>query len=110
MTYCFLGYKVTVDTLRMEHKLNQKNARHSPNGTNYSPSFLIQYQETVASLSEKADVGDVKQFYNLLTASMDVISKWAESIPGFTAFCSEDQELLLKSAFVELFILRLAYR
>ncbi|KAK6308285.1 hypothetical protein J4Q44_G00215560 [Coregonus suidteri] len=68
------------------------------------------YQETVASLSEKAEVGDVKQFYNLLTASMDVISKWAESIPGFTAFCSEDQELLLESAFVELFILRLAYR
>ncbi|XP_021472211.2 probable nuclear hormone receptor HR38 [Oncorhynchus mykiss] len=68
------------------------------------------YQETVTSLSEKVGVGDVKQFYNLLTASMDVISKWAESIPGFTAFCSEDQELLLESAFMELFILRLAYR
>lgn len=41
---------------------------------------------------------------------MDVIKKWAETIPGFTDFCSEDQELLLESAFVELFILRLAYR
>ncbi|XP_041712411.1 probable nuclear hormone receptor HR38 isoform X1 [Coregonus clupeaformis] len=68
------------------------------------------YQETVASLSEKEDACDIKQFYDLLTESMDVIRKWAESIPGFTAFCSEDQELLLESAFVELFILRLAYR
>nr|XP_046220331.1 probable nuclear hormone receptor HR38 [Oncorhynchus gorbuscha] len=68
------------------------------------------YQETVASLSEKEDTCDIKQFYKLLTESMEVIRKWAESIPGFTAFCSEDQELLLESAFLELFILRLAYR
>ncbi|KAG7472011.1 hypothetical protein MATL_G00104140 [Megalops atlanticus] len=68
------------------------------------------YQETVASLSEKEDASDIQQFYDLLTGSMDVIRKWAETIPGFTAFCLEDQELLLESAFVELFILRLAYR
>ncbi|XP_035239168.1 nuclear receptor subfamily 4 group A member 1 [Anguilla anguilla] len=68
------------------------------------------YQETVASLSEKEDADDIRQFYDLLTGSMDVIRKWAESIPGFSAFCAEDQELLLESAFVELFILRLAYR
>lgn len=41
---------------------------------------------------------------------MDVIRKWAGNIPGFNAFCKEDQDLLLESAFVELFILRLAYR
>ncbi|XP_066564329.1 nuclear receptor subfamily 4immunitygroup A member 1 [Amia ocellicauda] len=68
------------------------------------------YQETVASLSDKEDASDIQQFYDLLTGSMDVIRKWAETIPGFTAFCPEDQELLLESAFVELFILRLAYR
>lgn len=76
-------------------------------------SFLLtdfQYQETVASLSEKEDADDIRQFYDLLTGSMDVIGKWAKTIPGFTAFCPEDQELLLESAFVELFILRLAYR
>lgn len=39
-----------------------------------------------------------------------MIRIWAETIPGFTDFCTEDQELLLESAFVELFILRLAYR
>ncbi|KAM4609852.1 nuclear receptor subfamily 4immunitygroup A member 1 [Polymixia lowei] len=68
------------------------------------------YQDTVASLSQKEDAGDIKQFYDLLTSSMEVIRKWSESIPGFSDFCSEDQELLLESAFVELFILRLAYR
>ncbi|XP_021424652.1 nuclear receptor subfamily 4 group A member 1 [Oncorhynchus mykiss] len=68
------------------------------------------YQETVASLSEKEDANDIQQFYDLLTGTMDVIRKWAETIPEFTAFCPEDQELLLESAFVELFILRLAYR
>ena len=61
-------------------------------------------------LKEKEDAGDIQQFYDLLTGSLDVIRKWAETIPGFTDFCTEDQELLLESAFVELFILRLAYR
>ena len=61
-------------------------------------------------MSEKEDSGDIKQFYDLLSGSMDVIKKWAETIPGFTDFCNDDQELLLESAFVELFILRLAYR
>lgn len=64
----------------------------------------------MASLSEKEDANDIQQFYDLLTGTMDVLRKWAETIPGFTAFCPEDQELLLESAFVELFILRLAYR
>ncbi|CDQ76578.1 unnamed protein product [Oncorhynchus mykiss] len=68
------------------------------------------YHETVVSLSEKEDANDIQQFYDLLTGTMDVLRKWAETIPGFTAFCPEDQELLLESAFVELFILRLAYR
>ncbi|XP_030625738.1 nuclear receptor subfamily 4immunitygroup A member 1 [Chanos chanos] len=68
------------------------------------------YQETVANISEKEDANDIQQFYDLLTESLEVIRKWAESIPGFGAFCKEDQELLLESAFVELFILRLAYR
>ncbi|XP_034550954.1 probable nuclear hormone receptor HR38 [Notolabrus celidotus] len=68
------------------------------------------YQEKVDSLKEKEDADDIQQFYDLLTGSMDVIKTWAENIPGFTDFCTEDQELLLESAFVELFILRLAYR
>ncbi|XP_007248378.3 probable nuclear hormone receptor HR38 [Astyanax mexicanus] len=68
------------------------------------------YQEDVSGLSEKEDANDIKLFYELLTGTMEVLQKWAEAIPGFSFFCREDQELLLESAFVELFILRLAYR
>ncbi|RXM92070.1 Nuclear receptor subfamily 4 group A member 1 [Acipenser ruthenus] len=64
----------------------------------------------MASLSDKEDASDIQQLYDLLTDSMDVIRKWAVNIPGFSSFSLEDQELLLESAFVELFILRLAYR
>ncbi|KAM9350440.1 nuclear receptor subfamily 4immunitygroup A member 1 [Symphorus nematophorus] len=68
------------------------------------------YDETEVRPNQKEDASDIRRFYDLLTASMEVIRKWAKSIPGFSDFCSEDQELLLESAFVELFILRLAYR
>ncbi|XP_035014775.1 nuclear receptor subfamily 4 group A member 1 [Hippoglossus stenolepis] len=68
------------------------------------------YEETEVSPNQKEDASDIKQFYHLLTTSMEVVRKWAKSIPGFCDFCSEDQDLLLESAFVELFILRLAYR
>lgn len=53
---------------------------------------------------------DVQQFYDLLAGSMDVIRKWAERIQGFAELPRQDQDLLLESAFLELFILRLAYR
>ncbi|XP_007561269.1 probable nuclear hormone receptor HR38 [Poecilia formosa] len=68
------------------------------------------YQERSDGLKEKEDAGDIQQFYDLLTGALDVIRNWAQTIPGFTDFCAEDQELLLESAFVELFILRVAYR
>ncbi|XP_074501321.1 nuclear receptor subfamily 4immunitygroup A member 1 [Sebastes fasciatus] len=70
-----------------------------------------EYDETEeVSPNQKVDASDIRRFYELLTSSMESIRKWAKSIPGFSEFCSEDQELLLESAFVELFILRLAYR
>ncbi|XP_028308747.1 nuclear receptor subfamily 4immunitygroup A member 1 [Gouania willdenowi] len=68
------------------------------------------YVETEAKPTQKEDARDIEEFYELLTASLEVIRKWATSVPGFTEFCSEDQDLLLESAFIELFILRLAYR
>ncbi|KAM6925334.1 nuclear receptor subfamily 4immunitygroup A member 1 [Xenentodon cancila] len=68
------------------------------------------YVEKEVSMDQKEDASDIQQFYDLLTASMEVIRKWAKDIPGFSEFCTEDQELLLESAFVELFILRLAFR
>ncbi|XP_034959327.2 nuclear receptor subfamily 4immunitygroup A member 1 isoform X1 [Zootoca vivipara] len=68
------------------------------------------FQESVSYQFEKEDCVDVQQFYDLLTGSMDVIRKWAEKIQGFLELPKEDQDLLLESAFLELFILRLAYR
>ncbi|XP_067385919.1 nuclear receptor subfamily 4immunitygroup A member 1 isoform X1 [Emydura macquarii macquarii] len=68
------------------------------------------FQESVSYQLEKEDCVDVQQFYDLLTSSMDVIRKWAEKIQGFQELPKEDQDLLLESAFLELFILRLAYR
>lgn len=69
-----------------------------------------QYLETEVGSNQKEEASDIRQFYDLLTVSMEVIRKWAKSIPGFPDFSPEDQDLLLESAFVELFILRLAYR
>lgn len=70
----------------------------------------FQFQELVLPRFGKEDAGDVQQFYDLLSGSLDVIRKWAEKIPGFVELSPGDQDLLLESAFLELFILRLAYR
>ncbi|XP_045916270.1 nuclear receptor subfamily 4 group A member 2-like isoform X2 [Micropterus dolomieu] len=56
------------------------------------------------------DAQNVRQFYDLLTRSMEVIRGWAQKIPGFTSLPKHDQDLLFYSAFLELFVLRLSYR
>uniref|UniRef100_A0A3Q0RTZ9 Nuclear receptor subfamily 4 group A member 2 n=1 Tax=Amphilophus citrinellus TaxID=61819 RepID=A0A3Q0RTZ9_AMPCI len=56
------------------------------------------------------DAQHVRQFYDLLTKSMEVIRGWAQKIPGFTSLPKHDQDLLFYSAFLELFVLRLSYR
>ena len=52
----------------------------------------------------------ISQFYNLLTSSIDVISKFCDKIPGYNELCKEDRELLFRSACLELFTLRLSHR
>ncbi|XP_038137998.1 nuclear receptor subfamily 4 group A member 2-like [Cyprinodon tularosa] len=52
----------------------------------------------------------IRQFYDLLTRSMEVIRSWALRIPGFVTLPKQDQDLLFHSAFLELFVLRLSYR
>lgn len=52
----------------------------------------------------------LSHFYEVILQSLDVIKSWAEKIPGFSDLCKEDQELLLQSACLELFILRVASR
>ncbi|XP_041897188.1 nuclear receptor subfamily 4 group A member 2 [Corvus kubaryi] len=56
------------------------------------------------------DTQHIQQFYDLLTGSMEIIRGWAEKIPGFSDLPKTDQDLLFESAFLELFVLRLAYR
>ncbi|MEQ2160781.1 hypothetical protein GOODEAATRI_002914, partial [Goodea atripinnis] len=46
----------------------------------------------------------------LLTISMETTRCWAERLPGFAELQRDDQNLLIDSAFLELFVLRLAYR
>jgi Ligand-binding domain of nuclear hormone receptor len=58
----------------------------------------------------QSEAEKVRQFYSLLTTSVDVIRSFADKIPGFTDLKKEDQELLFQSASLELFVLRLAYR
>lgn len=77
-----------------------------PNSSNLDYS---QYQENGPILLEKENPVDVQQFYDLLSSSLEVIRKWAEKIQGFLELPKEDQDLLLESSFLELFILRLAY-
>ncbi|XP_048474787.1 nuclear receptor subfamily 4 group A member 1-like [Rhincodon typus] len=68
------------------------------------------FQESSVYQPQEDEAGDIRQFYELLAGSMEMIRKWAEKIPGFSGLPKEDQDLLLESAFLELFILRLAYR
>ncbi|KAM9766819.1 nuclear receptor subfamily 4 group A member 2-like isoform 1-T2 [Menidia menidia] len=56
------------------------------------------------------DAQHVRQFYDLLTRSMEVIRGWAQRVPGFASLPKHDQDLLFFSAFLELFVLRLSYR
>nr|XP_061802534.1 nuclear receptor subfamily 4 group A member 2-like [Nerophis lumbriciformis] len=56
------------------------------------------------------DAQHVRQFYDLLTRSMEVIRAWALKIPGFVSLPKHDQDLLFYSSFLELFVLRLSYR
>ncbi|KAI2655203.1 Nuclear receptor subfamily 4 group A member 3 [Labeo rohita] len=52
----------------------------------------------------------IQMFYRVLTGSMDVTRCWAERLPGFSELHHDDQNLLIDSAFLELFVLRLANR
>ena len=52
----------------------------------------------------------IGQFCDVILSSLEAIKSWAEKIPGFMELCPEDRDLLLQSASVELFALRLAYR
>lgn len=57
-----------------------------------------------------SDAEQIQLFYRLLTISMETTRCWADRLPGFPELQRDDQNLLIDSAFLELFVLRLAYR
>ncbi|XP_004388410.1 nuclear receptor subfamily 4immunitygroup A member 1 isoform X2 [Trichechus manatus latirostris] len=83
---------------------------HLDSGPSTTKLDYSKFQELMLPYFGKEDAGDVQQFYDLLSSSLEVIRRWAEKIPGFAELSPGDQDLLLESAFLELFILRLAYR
>ena len=60
--------------------------------------------------TSSSDAQQIQLFYRLLTISMETTRCWAERLPGFSELHRDDQNLLIDSAFLELFVLRLAYR
>ncbi|XP_078394838.1 nuclear receptor subfamily 4 group A member 3 isoform X1 [Cetorhinus maximus] len=76
----------------------------TPSSHNYT-QFCAAEQPTSGT-----DAEYVHQFYGLLATSMEITQSWAEKIPGFSDLPKEDQTLLIESAFLELFVLRLSHR
>uniref|UniRef100_A0A8C4Q3T1 NR LBD domain-containing protein n=1 Tax=Eptatretus burgeri TaxID=7764 RepID=A0A8C4Q3T1_EPTBU len=78
---------------------------------NYMPYFFsLQFQPASEFQASGTDAESVQQFYDLLTGSMDVIRSWVDKVPGFGELLRDDQDLLFDAAFLELLVLRLAYR
>lgn len=75
-----------------------------------SALLLLKESVTATAMVEEDDAHHVWHFYELLSRSMEVIRSWSLNIPGFRHLLRHDQELLFCSAFLELFVLRLAYR
>ncbi|CAL8290868.1 unnamed protein product [Merluccius merluccius] len=60
--------------------------------------------------TSSSDAQQIQLFYRLLTISMETTRCWAERLPGFSELHRDDQNLLIDSSFLELFVLRLAHR
>ena len=72
-------------------------------------NLFLQY-EVPCTKSEGCNEKTTQMFYDLITSSVNIIKAWSTKIPGFSDICQEDQNLLFKSASLELFVLRLSYR
>lgn len=70
----------------------------------------LSFQFSAVETGTLAEAQQIQLFYRVLTGSMEVTQRWAERLPGFTELHHDDQSLLIDSAFLELFVLRLANR
>jgi hypothetical protein len=77
-------------------------------------SLIQQLIEARPDIVPEADVShrefDVNGLMNFGYVELRLIIDWSRQVPGFRSLLLEDQMALLKSAFMELSILRLAYR
>ena len=55
-------------------------------------------------------VHGIRQFYEALVQSIEIVHNWVEKVPGFCDLRKDDQEILFKSAALEIVVLRMAYR
>ncbi|XP_064826461.1 nuclear receptor subfamily 4 group A member 2-like [Oncorhynchus masou masou] len=90
--------------------LNALVRAHVDSNPSLSRLDYSRFQNNADSQIDGDDTQHVQQFYDVLTVSMEIIRDWAQKIPGFTDLPRPDQDLLFESAFLELFVLRLAYR
>ncbi|KAI5092292.1 nuclear receptor subfamily 4 group A member 3 isoform X1 [Silurus meridionalis] len=74
------------------------------------PRELDYSQFSAVETGTLAEAQQIQLFYRVLTGSMEVTRHWAERLPGFNELHHDDQSLLIDSAFLELFVLRLANR
>ncbi|XP_035381965.1 nuclear receptor subfamily 4 group A member 3 isoform X1 [Electrophorus electricus] len=74
------------------------------------PRELDYSQFSTVEVGGVAEAQQIQLFYRILTGSMEVTRCWAERLPGFAELHHDDQNLLIDSAFLELFVLRLANR
>lgn len=70
--------------------------------------FQVISPEEIRTNGREAEL--IQQFYDVMMGSLEIIRTWAEKVPGFLEMCREDRDLLLQSASMELFALRIAYR
>ena len=61
-------------------------------------------------LSHASGLDHARSIHQALLLSLEVIRHWAEKIPGFSELNKDDQNLILETAFLQLFVARLGYR
>ncbi|XP_037130239.1 nuclear receptor subfamily 4 group A member 3 isoform X1 [Syngnathus acus] len=75
-----------------------------------TPHDLDYSQFSAADPPSSSSEEHIHLFYRLLTISMETTRCWVDRLPGFSELQRDDQNLLIDSAFLELFVLRLAHR
>ena len=61
-------------------------------------------------LGHTTGLDHARSIHQALLLSLEVIRHWAEKIPGFSELNKDDQNHLLETAFLQLFVARLGYR